>query len=126
MSVLLRFESAMISDVVVAHGQLLPDFQVLVHYWLTVKRPENDSLLVVARIHANPHPLAFARRIISKLDFDMITTSIGGHRPHHGSDYSTYNLIGFGAQHARPIIVTGASQSNYESLSLSSTGRNIL
>jgi hypothetical protein len=67
-----------VSDFVIAHGQLLSDLQFEMYDRLAIQRPENDSLLVVARIHANPHLLAFARRITSKLNFYVVATSIGG------------------------------------------------
>jgi hypothetical protein len=72
-------EPPVFSDLVVAHGQLLPELHVRGCYWFVVKVPEHQLSLVVAIVHEHPHPLANTKLLVLGLYFDVVAFSILAH-----------------------------------------------
>lgn len=69
----------MVSNLVVADGQLLSNFERGVYDWLTVKSTEDEPVFVIAVINLDPHPFILAAILIGEFDFYVVTRLVCGH-----------------------------------------------
>jgi hypothetical protein len=84
---------AVISYIVIANGKLLSEVHVRIRNRLRIELPKDETLLIIAAVNRQPHPLALARLFVNDLDLDVVAVLVLAHG----------FLLIFDLRHAAPL-----------------------